>query len=103
MQAFHTILPFILIKGSNASTPKAENIFANTPADNSLPVNAGLCMFTKLLSQIANWYIWIILAEHQSNGEVPYYPSASFADVSIKFAVTILVHLITFVIGLSSK
>ena len=100
MQAFHTILPFLLIKGLNASTPKAENIFANTPANNSLPVNAGLCIFTKLLSQIPSWYI---LAEHQSNGEVPYYPSASVADVSIKLAVTILVHLITFIIGLSSK
>ena len=54
MQAFHTIIPFLLIKGLNASTPKAENIFANTPADKSLPVNTGLCMFTKLLSQIAS-------------------------------------------------
>ena len=64
----------------NASTPKTENKFANTPSDNKLPISAGMHVFSKLFSQI------IHLAEHQSNTEVPYYPGASFAAVSKAFA-----------------
>ena len=75
---------FCILQDLNASTPKTENKFANTPADNKLPISAGMYMLSKLFSQI------IYLAEHKSNVEVPCYPGASFAAVS---TITVLMHL----------